>query len=234
MANLDVADMRQPYKDEEDVFDFADLVSKEPFGQFYAWFEEAKRSDSIFEANAMALATATKDGRPSVRMVLMKGIDQHGIVFYTNYLSRKATELTENPKCSLMFHWEPLMKVVRIEGLVEKVSEEESTEYFHSRPRASQISACVSQQSSLVQNRQTLDDRNHRLLKKYSDDNVPIPRPDYWGGFRVVPSRFEFWQGQTNRLHDRIVFRKPHDREVIKPEYTREGTDGWVYERLMP
>ncbi|CAG5130641.1 unnamed protein product [Candidula unifasciata] len=229
-----VSDMRKPYRSKDDVFDFDDLVSKEPYEQFQAWFEEAQKHDGIFEANAMALATATKDGTPSVRMVLMKGIDKQGIVFYTNFLSRKAQELAENPKCSLMFYWEPLKKMVRIEGSVERVSEAESTTYFHSRPRTSQISACVSLQSSLVQSRQALEEKYEELLNKYSDDNVPIPKPDYWGGFRVVPHRFEFWQGQTNRLHDRIVFRLPRDGETIDPEITHKGTDGWVYERLMP
>ncbi|BFZ02286.1 hypothetical protein BsWGS_05325 [Bradybaena similaris] len=234
MASSSVADMRKPYRSKDDIFDFDDLVSKEPFDQFQAWFEEAQKHDGIFEANAMALATATKDGKPSVRMVLMKGVDRRGIVFFTNFLSQKAQELAENPKCSLMFFWEPLRKVVRIEGSVEPVSETESTEYFHSRPRASQISACVSRQSSLCQSRQVLDERHEELLQKYSDADASIPKPDYWGGFRVVPSRFEFWQGQTNRLHDRIVFRKPQDGEVIDPEFTHNGTDGWVYERLMP
>uniref|UniRef100_A0A0B7B2B8 pyridoxal 5'-phosphate synthase n=1 Tax=Arion vulgaris TaxID=1028688 RepID=A0A0B7B2B8_9EUPU len=119
MAFLTVSEMRKPYRGVKDTFDFDDLVSKEPLEQFYAWFEEAKNSEGIMEANAMALATASRDGTPSVRMVLMKGIDKRGIVFYTNFLSQKAKELTENPKCSLMFYWEPLMKVVRIEGSVE-------------------------------------------------------------------------------------------------------------------
>ncbi|XP_005109138.1 pyridoxine/pyridoxamine 5'-phosphate oxidase isoform X2 [Aplysia californica] len=231
---LNVSGMRKPYKGKQEVFDVGDLVAKEPFGQFTAWFEEAKNTDGIMEANAMAIATATKDGKPSVRMVLMKGIDKKGIVFYTNYGSRKAQELVENPNCSLMFYWEALMKSIRIEGRVERVSEAESTQYFHSRPRTSQMGAVVSQQSTLIKNREELDKRNQELLDKYEGNDIPIPKPDYWGGFRVVPNRFEFWQGQTNRLHDRIVFRKPEEGEKVDPNFTHTGEEGWVYERLMP
>nr|KAI8769097.1 pyridoxine-5'-phosphate oxidase-like isoform X1 [Biomphalaria glabrata] len=233
MSN-NISGMRKPYRGKQDKFDLDHLVSKEPFGQFEAWFNEAKNTDGILEANAMSLATATKNGKPSVRMVLMKGIDQNGIVFYTNFLSQKAKELTENPYCSLLFYWEPIKRQIRVEGHVEKVSEEESNNYFHSRPRDSQIGACVSQQSQVVASRKTIDDRNVELQEKYSDPNVLVPKPDYWGGYRVVPNRFEFWQGQTNRLHDRIVFRRLKNGESLDPSVTHEGTNGWVYERLMP
>merc|ERR1711936_1086579 len=251
--------MRKPYKGKQDVFDVGDLVAKEPYQQFYAWFDEAKKTDGIMEANAMSLATASKDGKPSLRMVLMKAIDKRGIVFYTNYLSKKSQDIEENPfasllfywssntasstvsrqsqnpNCSIMFYWEPLMKSVRIEGIVEKVSEAESTEYFHSRPRSSQIGACVSErQSSCIKSREVLDKRNEDLNKLYEGNDTPIPKPDYWGGFRVVPEKFEFWQGQTNRLHDRIVFRKPEEGESVDPSVTLTGEDGWVLERLMP
>jgi len=229
-----VAAMRKPYKGKQDVFDVEALVAKEPYAQFYAWFEEAKKTDGIMEANAMAIATATKDGKPSVRMVLMKGIDKKGIVFYTNYLSKKASDLAENPHCSLMFYWEPLMKSVRVEGSVERVSQEESEQYFHSRPRTSQMGACVSLQSQRIKNRQVLDDRNDELLQKYDGNDIPIPKPDHWGGYRVKPHRFEFWQGQTNRLHDRIVFRRQDDGEVVDASVTHQGDEGWLYERLMP
>ncbi|XP_005109139.1 pyridoxine-5'-phosphate oxidase isoform X3 [Aplysia californica] len=240
MANLDIAGMRKPYKGKQEVFDVGDLVAKEPFGQFTAWFEEAKNTDGIMEANAMAIATATKDGKPSVRMVLMKGIDKKGIVFYTNYGSRKAQELEENPFASLLFYLSTnsetstISRQIRIEGRVERVSEAESTQYFHSRPRTSQMGAVVSQQSTLIKNREELDKRNQELLDKYEGNDIPIPKPDYWGGFRVVPNRFEFWQGQTNRLHDRIVFRKPEEGEKVDPNFTHTGEEGWVYERLMP
>jgi len=188
----------------------------------------------------MAIATATKDGKPSVRMVLMKGIDKKGIVFYTNYLSKKASDLEENPLASLLFYWSAntetstISRQVRIEGKVERVPQEESLQYFHSRPRSSQIGACVSIQSSLCKDRQELDKRNEELLTKYENNDTPIPKPDCWGGFRVVPQRFEFWQGQTNRLHDRIVFRRQEEGETVDTIMTHAGDDGWLLERLMP
>ncbi|XP_059178478.1 pyridoxine/pyridoxamine 5'-phosphate oxidase-like isoform X2 [Physella acuta] len=237
---LDISGMRKPYRGKHDIFDVSDLVSREPFEQFKSWFEEAKNTEGIMEANAMSLATSTKDGKPSVRMVLMKGIDEKGIVFYTNYLSQKAVELDENNAAALLFYWCShserctVSRQVRIEGLVEKVTQEEATDYFHSRPRDSQIGACVSQQSQVIPNRKIIEERNLELQMKYSDSNTPIPKPDYWGGYRVIPNRFEFWQGQTNRLHDRIVFRRPLDGEQLNPDVTHAGVDGWVYERLMP
>ncbi|RUS72112.1 hypothetical protein EGW08_020125 [Elysia chlorotica] len=229
-----ISEMRKAYKGTTEIFDVGDLVSKDPFKQFLAWFEEASQVDSIREANAMSLATSTKDGIPSVRMVLMKGIDETGIYFYTNFQSQKAKELEENPNCSIMFYWEALNRSVRVNGVAERISEEESTKYFHSRPKASQIGACVSLQSQVISSRKVLDDRNEELTKKYSSDDTPVPKPDYWGGFKVIPSRFEFWQGQTNRLHDRIVFRKLQPNEEINSETTAEGSNGWFYERLMP
>ncbi|CAL1530757.1 unnamed protein product [Lymnaea stagnalis] len=237
---FNLAGMRKPYKGKQDIFDIKDLVSQEPYGQFKAWFEEAKQTDGIMEANAMSLATATNDGKPSLRMVLMKGIDENGIVFYTNFLSRKAQELAGNPLAALLFYWSSnagastKSRQVRIEGSVELVSNEESDCYFHSRPRDSQIGACVSQQSQLISSRKAIDERNEELQQKYSDSNIPVPKPDYWGGYRVVPNKFEFWQGQTNRLHDRIVFRKLEQGEQFDPLVTNAGTNGWVYERLMP
>lgn len=230
----DIAGMRTPYHNKKEIFDVKDLVAREPFAQFQDWFEEARKTSGIEEANAMALATATKDGCPSVRMVLMKHIDKQGVVFYTNYESRKAKELEENPRCSLMFYWEPLKRSVRIEGKVELVAKEESDEYFHSRPRSSQIGALVSmQQSSVVKDRQALDKRNEELQQMYKDESKTVPKPDYWGGYRVIPSLFEFWQGQTNRLHDRLQFRKANNGANINADLTETG-DGWVLERLSP
>ncbi|KAK7494892.1 hypothetical protein BaRGS_00013771 [Batillaria attramentaria] len=213
----DVSGIRRPYHNKNEIFDVKDLVAREPFAQFEAWFEEARKTPGIDEPNAMAIASATRDGCPSVRMVLMKHIDKQGVVFYTNYGSRKAKEL------------------VRIEGKVERVPEEESDHYFHERPRASQIGALVSQnQSSVVPSREALDKRNAELQDMYAEESKIIPKPDYWGGYRVVPSVFEFWQGQTNRLHDRLRFRKPSSGEKINPELTQTGDDGWLLERLSP
>lgn len=230
----DVAGMRSPYRSSSDTFDIDDLASKDPFKQFESWFELARSHPRIEEANAMALATATKDGIPSVRMVLMKGYDHSGFQFYTNHGSRKSSEMKENPSCSIMFYWEPLKRSVRIEGKVERLSEEDSTVYFHSRPRTSQLGSSSSQQSTVVESRQSLKDRYEELVEEFKDEDKIIPKPDFWGGYLVKPSSFEFWQGQTNRLHDRLKFRLKKEDETIDPKCTHEATDGWVIERLSP
>lgn len=239
MDELNIPDMRKTYNGKQDIFHFNDLVSKEPFGQFFSWLEAARNTKGIDNPNAVIVATATKDGKPSVRTVLMKSADKRGLVFCTNLHSKKAKDLAENPRASLLFYWSSNYgstnsRQVRIEGLVEQVSEAESTEHFYSRPHASQIVACISKQSDVIQSRQILADKYTELAKTYSDGDAVIPKPSSWVGFRVVPSRFEFWQGHVDRLHDRIVFRKPEDGENINPDFTHTGTDGWVYERLMP
>ncbi|XP_067650098.1 pyridoxine-5'-phosphate oxidase-like [Haliotis asinina] len=229
----DISGMRKPYRTQREIFDIQYLVAKEPFEQFRHWFDEARTVDGI-EANAMSLATATRSGAPSVRMVLLKGFSSEGFTFFTNYESRKAKELGENPRCSLMFYWEPLKRCVRVEGNVEKVTEEESLKYFQSRPRDSQLGAIVSRQSQVITSRQALDQRNAELQKEYSDESKTVPKPDYWGGYLVRPTVVEFWQGQSNRLHDRIVFRHLQPGETINTETTHQGDNGWVYERLSP
>ncbi|XP_074658825.1 pyridoxine-5'-phosphate oxidase-like isoform X2 [Tubulanus polymorphus] len=230
--SLNVAGMRKPYHNKEEKFDINDLVSRDPIKQFTAWFEEACSCDKILESNAMTLATASKDGKPSARMVLLKGFDDNGFKFYTNYGSRKAQELLSNPFASLCFYWDPMSRSVRIEGEVEKLSEAESSEYFHSRPQSSQIGAAVSHQSTVIPNREVLQKKNDELTKEYKDKVVP--KPDYWGGFIVKPTVIEFWQGQTNRLHDRIVFRRRADGEIIDSTLTHVGENGWLFERLSP
>ena len=147
--SVDIGGMRKPYHDKSDFFDFKDLAAREPFDQFKAWFDEASKHENIYEANAMCLSTATRDGIPSARMVLLKKYGPEGFTFYTNYTSRKAGELDSNPRAALVFYWEPLQRSVRVEGKVERVGEEESTNYFHSRPVSSQIGACVSEQSKV-------------------------------------------------------------------------------------
>lgn len=226
--------MRHPYHDKSRRFDIKDLVAKEPFGQFEHWFKEACEIKQIAEPNAMALATASVDGFPSVRMVLMKSFDKDGFVFYTNHESRKGMELKENPHCSLMFYWEPLKRSVRIEGTVCCLSSEESEKYFHSRPRESQIGAIVSKQSTVIPSREFLDTLNNQLHEKYADPNSVIPKPEYWGGYRVIPSTFEFWQGQSNRLHDRLRFCKSCNMQNKDMSFAHEMEDGWLLERLSP
>jgi len=253
---INIGGMRKPYRDASDTFDVNDLESRDPFAQFEAWFQDAKKDDKTEEPNAMCVATATKSGVPSCRMVLLKSYGaptpqdleldpdaKPGFVFFTNYDSRKGQELAENPVCALMFYWETLKRSVRIEGSVSKTSAAYSEAYFRSRPVGSQIGACVGQQSQVVANRQTLNDIEADLKARHqaatADDNAqlpppPVPRPENWGGFRIVPTTFEFWQGQSTRIHDRLRFRKPAEGEMLDKEATVQAENGWIIERLSP
>lgn len=224
--------MRIKYKNRSETFTEDQLVSKEPIGQFKAWFDEACDLPQIFEPNAMFLATATKDGLPSVRAVLLKSYGSEGFKFYTNYESRKGRELAENPNAALMFYWEPLKKGIRIEGKVEKMSAEDSDRYFLSRPYSNQIGAMTSKQSSVIASRETLIIRERELMAQFPEGQVK--RPDCWGGYIVIPRSVEFWQGQSDRLHDRIRFRRPKPNEKIDGVLCHKGENGWVYERLSP
>lgn len=192
-------------------------ISHDPIVQFDRWFAEALQA-KLKEPTAMTLATSTKNGAPSARMVLLKHFDKNGFVFFTNYESRKGKELAENPIAALAFWWGELGRQVRIEGSVKKVSKEESADYFQSRPFDSKISAWTSRQSSVIDDRENLEKKYFEIKKKY--ENQEIPLPSYWGGYRVIPHRIEFWQGWVNRLHDRIL-------------YTRTQ-DGWEIQRLAP
>uniref|UniRef100_A0A7N0SXU8 NAD(P)H-hydrate epimerase n=1 Tax=Kalanchoe fedtschenkoi TaxID=63787 RepID=A0A7N0SXU8_KALFE len=197
-------------------------VEADPMDQFQKWFDDAVAA-GLREPNAMALSTCGKDGKPSSRMVLLKGVDKEGFVWYTNYESRKACEISENSNSAIMFYWDSLNRQVRVEGTVEKVSEEESLHYFHSRPRGSQIGALVSNQSSVVPGRHILSQLYKELEEKFSDGSL-IPKPKHWGGYRLKPKLYEFWQGQPSRLHDRLQY---------TPEET-EGKKGWRVVRLAP
>jgi pyridoxamine 5'-phosphate oxidase len=190
-------------------------LDPDPLRQFAAWFDEAGAA-GVRAPEAMALATAAADGRPSVRMVLMKGFDERGFVFFTGYESRKGTELAANPRAALLFHWDPLGRQVRIEGPVERVSEAESDAYFASRPRGAQVSASVSPQSRVVESRAQLETAAAELEAAGGE----LPRPSAWGGFRLAPETYEFWQHRANRLHDQL-------------RYSRDG-DAWTIERLAP
>ncbi|TKS89460.1 Pyridoxine-5'-phosphate oxidase [Collichthys lucidus] len=231
-TSMDLSCMRKEYRGEEQSFEESQLVSLDPIKQFGNWFDEAAKCPKISEPNAMCIATASKDGRPSARMVLLKGYSNEGFRFFTNYESRKGSELECNPYASLVFYWEPLYRQIRIEGHVERLPTETSIEYFHSRPKSSQIGAVVSRQSTPVPNRDYLRQKNAELEEKYKDTEVPMP--DYWGGYVVKPSMIEFWQGQTVRLHDRIVFTKPEDGESELGEFQHAAEGGWVYQRLSP
>ncbi len=178
-------------------------VDRDPIKQFKRWFEEAIKAQ-LPDPNAMNLATVTADGRPAARTVLLKGFDERGLVFFTNYESRKSKELTRTPWAALTFYWAELNRQVRIEGSVEKISVRESEEYFQTRPRGSQIGAWASPQSEEVASRAELDRRVQEVEQRFH--NQPIPCPPFWGGFRVKPVSIEFWQGRENRLHDRILY----------------------------
>jgi pyridoxamine 5'-phosphate oxidase len=192
-------------------------VLPDPIEQFARWFAEATGAE-VPEPNAMVLATADASGAPSARVVLLKGFDARGFVFFTNYQSRKGQQLAANPRAALVFFWESLERQVQIEGRVEKVSRAESQAYFHSRPLGSQVGAWVSHQSRVIASREALDQREAELMERYAHGVVPLP--DYWGGYRLIPHRIEFWQGRPSRLHDRL-------------EYVRDG-EKWTLRRLSP
>jgi pyridoxamine 5'-phosphate oxidase len=194
----------------------ADLAS-DPLEQFRSWFAEAAAAVEVPEA--MAVATATADGAPSVRMVLLKGYDERGLVFYTHYPSRKGLELEANPRAAVLFHWSALGRQVRVEGGVERVSEEESDAYFATRPRGAQLGALASRQSAPLASRAELEERLAVLEAELAGG--PVERPPGWGGFRLVPDAWEFWQHRASRLHDRF-------------RYEREASGGWRLERLFP
>ncbi len=193
-------------------------VSGNPITQFTRWWEDAVKSE-IEEVNAMTLATATPNGLPSARIVLLKGFDERGFVFFTNYESHKGRELDHNPRACLVFFWKELERQVRIEGMVEKLAAAESDDYFQSRPPGSRIGAWASPQSQVISSREIIEQKVTELENKFADGN--IPRPEHWGGYLVKPVNIEFWQGRSNRLHDRI-------------RYTHNGGGKWLIERLAP
>ena len=194
-------------------------IARDPFRQFTTWYDEAVAA-GLPEPEAMTLSTATLEGRPSARIVLLRGYDERGFCFFSNYASQKGRELASNPHAAVTFHWVELERQVRIVGRVEKLSASESDAYFQSRPSQSRIGAWSSPQSEVIASRDTLEQLVKEYQEKYSDESA-IPRPEHWGGYRVIPERIEFWQGRPSRLHDRLRF-------------SRIEQEAWTLERLAP
>ena len=213
--NASIADLRKEYSSQNLL---ETDIDANPISQFEKWWMQAVNSQ-IVEPNAMTLATASSDGMPAARIMLLKGFDQKGFVFFTNYKSYKAMHLEENPKACLVFFWKELERQVRITGLVKKISDTESDDYFLSRPRGSQIGAWASSQSQVIESRDWLDERYRQLAEEFKEKE--LKRPQYWGGYLVTPVIIEFWQGRPSRLHDRI-------------QYTLEEDGNWKIERLSP
>jgi len=193
-------------------------LHSDPVQQFSTWFAAALAAE-IRDVNAMSLATATRDGKPSVRIVLLKGFDERGFSFFTNYDSGKGRDLDANPFAEMVFYWPQLERQVRISGEVERTSREDSAAYFHSRPLGSQLGAWVSKQSEVIDARKVLDGRMNEMTERF--ENGEIPLPPHWGGYRLKPDKFEFWQGRPNRLHDRF-------------RYSRKADGTWLIDRLAP
>lgn len=213
MSLVDIASLRKEYS--KAALDL-DSVDSSPFTQFRKWFDEATHAE-VLEPNAMVLGTSSLEGLVTQRTVLLKAFDESGFVFYTNYHSRKARQIAENAQVSLLFPWYTLERQVAITGKAEKISTTESMKYFLSRPFGSQLGAWVSQQSKVISSRSILETKLHEMKQKFREGKVPLP--DFWGGYRVVPDSFEFWQGRASRLHDRILY--------------SSGPD-WKTERLSP
>jgi len=211
---MDLTFMRQGYQNEGLS---KEELSPDPFLQFEAWFKEANETEPI--PNAMSLATVSNSGAPLMRTVLLKLFDDNGFVFFTNYKSKKAEHISENPNVAVLFNWVALERQVSINGVAEKVERSESLKYFMGRPRGSQLGAWVSDQSSVLSSRKILEMKLDEIKRKFADGEIPLP--EFWGGFRIKPKRFEFWQGRPNRLHDRFLYSKIDD-------------ESWKIERLAP
>jgi pyridoxamine 5'-phosphate oxidase len=211
---MDLTFIRQGY---EDKGLYKEDLNADPFLQFESWLEKAKEKEPI--PTAMSLSTVSNNGEPALRTVLLKLFDKNGFVFFTNYKSRKADHIEENRNVAALFNWIALERQVSINGVAEKIESKESIKYFMSRPRGSQLGAWVSDQSSVLSSRKILEMKLEEMKRKFSDREIPLP--DFWGGYRIKPKTFEFWQGRPNRLHDRF-------------KYLKQGNDSWIIDRIAP
>nr|XP_014092957.1 pyridoxine-5'-phosphate oxidase isoform X1 [Bactrocera oleae] len=232
-SSVNLSTLRLKYREKKEVFLEENIKVKQPIKLFCEWLEEAVKTEELLEPNAACLATVNRDGKPSNRFVLLKDVTDDGFRFFTNYGSHKALDIASNPNVAMTLYWLPLRRQIRIEGVAEKISKEDSLAYFHQRPRASQIGALASEQSSRIMSRQHLDEIEQEIKNKLGPDGeVPLPN---WGGYLIRPHTIEFWQGQTDRLHDRIQFRRgPEIEKEVDGKLIHKGEDGWVYERLAP
>ncbi|KAK5645383.1 hypothetical protein RI129_006683 [Pyrocoelia pectoralis] len=232
LIHKSTAGIRIPYKTRGNAFLEDDIPVKDPIQLFDKWFREARETPELIEPNAMCLSTSTRDGFPSARFLLCKGYGEEGFQFYTHYTSRKGQELEENPNVALTFYWNVLNRSIRIEGIAEKLPVSYAETYFKSRPHASQIGALCSNQSKLIESRDKLIETADDLQNKYKPGEVP--KPQHWGGYIVKPKSIEFWQGQNDRIHDRIKFRQAKNDEIPDSVLSHKGVGNWIYERLQP
>ncbi|XP_044757907.1 pyridoxine/pyridoxamine 5'-phosphate oxidase isoform X2 [Coccinella septempunctata] len=231
---MSLTDVRAAYQSRENVITDEKLAQiKEPLQLLDEWFQLAKNHPNILEPHAVCLATASKKGIPSARYVLCKSHSKEGFTIFTHYTSRKGQDLEENPYCALTYYWEPFNRSIRIEGKAEKLPFSVADDYFKKRPYESKIGALCSDQSQPIKNRNVLMDKEKELKAKYPN-NCDVPRPPQWGGYLIKPHTMEFWQGQTDRIHDRIRFRKLKNDETIDESISHLVEDGWCWERLAP
>lgn len=231
-ASNDLSDMRRDYRSIDDGLDESTLPTRDPIKLFGVWFEAVKQSKTIFEPNAFCLSTVNSEGAPSSRMVLLKGFDDDGFRFFTNYSSQKGQHISQRHNVAILFYWDSFNRQVRIEGVAEKLPDHIGEEYFKRRPQHSQVGAAISDQTSLVESREVLLNKYNQMLKELGDSSPP--KPATWGGYIIKPNYFEFWQGNTSRVHDRITFRRSKPSETFDGKLTKEAENGWVMERKSP
>lgn len=229
-----IQDMRIDYKDlNKTGIDDVNLISKDPYKWFQAWYQEAVDHDEVIKPAVMMLTTASSSNKPATRCLQMRSFDQTGLTFFSFLNSPKANDLMSNPYAAVSFYWEPLAKQIRLEGKAERLTSDEDLAAFQTWPREYQLSVHAGQQSTpMADDETTTENRITQLRDQYEDKE--IPKPEYWGGYRFVPDQFEFWVGGSGRLHDRVRFRFPDPKESLDEQLTKAGDNGWVYERLSP